>query len=279
MTLPKENDSVLIVLDNEISNKDIIDFISAIKKPLTNGEQLKIILTKEWETRISDTSSYDMIISIFKQSCPNYKTFLEDCLKAIKPKGTLIIYESFLQNKNVDVQSVYDKRVSNLKVAGFKVKSHENLNTQQLKNDLLVVYNDIDNISEIVAEKPSFEIGSSVALNFGKEKSNVWKLDDAVDEELINEDDLLDEIDYLKPKVSNLKVCSTTGKRKACKDCTCGLAEELSGKIVQEETVKSSCGSCYLGDAFRCASCPYLGMPAFKPGEKIVIPDTQLKAE
>lgn len=42
-------------------------------------------------------------------------------------------------------------------------------------------------------------------------------------------------------------VCGTTGKRKACKDCSCGLAEELSSengtKIDQNSTQKSSCGS------------------------------------
>ncbi|XP_071573490.1 anamorsin homolog [Temnothorax nylanderi] len=97
-----------------------------------------------------------------------------------------------------------------------------------------------------------------------------------VEEDLIDEDELLDESELVKPDASSLKVCATTGKRKACKDCSCGLAEELSGKDAPENAVKSSCGSCYLGDAFRCASCPYLGMPAFKPGEKVVLPETQL---
>ncbi|KAI6097418.1 cytokine-induced anti-apoptosis inhibitor 1, Fe-S biogenesis-domain-containing protein [Pisolithus croceorrhizus] len=91
------------------------------------------------------------------------------------------------------------------------------------------------------------------------------------------------------------------GERRPCKSCTCGLAEleaeeNGKGKVVlldadgvvevgSGETEKqrllaaakaapkatSSCGSCFLGDAFRCEGCPYMGLPPFNPGEKVEI--------
>lgn len=32
---------------------------------------------------------------------------------------------------------------------------------------------------------------------------------------------------------------------------------------------ESACGKCYLGDAFRCATCPHRGLPAFEKGDKV----------
>ncbi|KAK9709192.1 Glutathione S-transferase, C-terminal domain [Popillia japonica] len=135
----------------------------------------------------------------------------------------------------------------------------------------------------LYCNKPNYEIGSSAKLNLKcKPVKAVWKIDDTVEDDMIDPDNLLDEDDLKKPDAASLKVCATTGKRKACKDCSCGLAEELAGEskiAANSANAKSSCGNCYLGDAFRCAACPYLGMPAFKPGEKVQLAGSLLKSD
>jgi len=39
------------------------------------------------------------------------------------------------------------------------------------------------------------------------------------------------------------------------------------------------CAQCGLGDAFRCAGCPYRGLPSFAPGQKIELPADFLTAD
>ena len=85
------------------------------------------------------------------------------------------------------------------------------------------------------------------------------------DFELIDENSLLTEED-LKEKVS-INCDSILKKRKACKNCTCGLQELQDNN--PPPLFKSACGNCNLGDAFRCADCPYMGKPSFQPGEQV----------
>jgi len=88
----------------------------------------------------------------------------------------------------------------------------------------------------------------------------------------IDEDALLGEVP--EPVGKGKSDCSS--QPKACANCSCGR-KELEDKFGAEEAKqrleqgkeRSSCGSCYLGDAFRCETCPYRGLPAFKPGSKV----------
>jgi len=64
---------------------------------------------------------------------------------------------------------------------------------------------------------------------------------------------------------------------KPCEDCNCGKKElyETPEGLNKLETgqVESSCGKCYLGDAFRCGGCPFRGKPAFEAGDKVKLKD------
>lgn len=129
------------------------------------------------------------------------------------------------------------------------------------------------------ALKPSWSNEEPQKLQLKPKVKTDWSQLGQEDTNLINEEDLLDEEDLNKP--NKVDDCEFGAEKKACKNCTCGRADEenqttkpkLTMEMIENPGVNSSCGSCSLGDAFRCAGCPYKGLPSFKPGEKIVLSD------
>lgn len=108
--------------------------------------------------------------------------------------------------------------------------------------------------------------------------------DDDDDDGLIDEDALLSDTSNLlapPPAMTDRTKQDDCSGRAPCENCTCGRADTQNGGGPTTTTTTntapktSSCGKCGLGDAFRCASCPYLGKPAFKPGEEHLVLDLQ----
>jgi anamorsin len=98
------------------------------------------------------------------------------------------------------------------------------------------------------------------------------------DDDMIDEDGLLDDNLLAPPPAMNAQATASADDcagRTPCDNCTCGRADAAGSSATQQQQQQqapsSSCGKCSLGDAFRCASCPYLGKPAFKPGEEHLV--------
>lgn len=141
-------------------------------------------------------------------------------------------------------------------------------------------------LAVVVAAKPAHKAGASFSLRSRAKVSAAapmpkpevsaseiaaWgaaadaPIDDAA---MVDEDALLAPED-LEKKVAVKCDTDKPAKRKACKNCSCGLKEELEGQ--EAPPVKSACGNCSLGDAFRCEGCPSRGKPAFREGEDAVV--------
>ena len=142
------------------------------------------------------------------------------------------------------------------------------------------------NNNETICSKPQWDIGESARVEISKTSTSVWKmnLNDLAEDDIIDENELLND-GIVITKRGDANGCGDSGpgvpgKKRACANCTCGLAEEEANdatsankeKTVDEKIAKaSSCGGCAKGDAFRCAGCPFLGKPAFEPGQEKMI--------
>ncbi|KAL3159070.1 hypothetical protein ABBQ32_011068 [Trebouxia sp. C0010 RCD-2024] len=139
----------------------------------------------------------------------------------------------------------------------------------------------------VTASKPQYAVGAKASITLKpkqQQKQMSWTLAaDNDDDELLDEDELLTEEDRQRPAV--LDDCEVGAGKKACKNCTCGRADaeaavqkvDLSQDMI--DNPQSACGSCGLGDAFRCSTCPYRGLPSFEMGKKIELGSDFLTAD
>jgi anamorsin len=227
-------------------------------------------------------SSVHIILSgiDYQNLSPNLATLLAQIFSALTPLGTLHVL-------NVSSPDTYSPKLT---LAGF------------------IVLSTIPAESTIIAQKPADAEGaspspnqtSSVAMPLPRRpadperkssKKAIWTLT-SPSTPIIDAEALLTPADRQRPAPTCEPANAGAPRRKkACKGCTCGLAELEAEELKQSKIVvldgsengqavevaqsnrerlvgaaklapkaTSSCGSCFLGDAFRCASCPYLGL-------------------
>ena len=241
----------------------------------TEGGGRVTTLAKENHGEISEhkDSSYDAVCAETK--LPFSDVYFQHILRVLKPGGMVII--------NGRKKEPFARA---LLFGGFTEMHTNSVSgdavTNSVSGDAVTVETDGDDLNvQWIATRPKFVLASA-SLNLSKETTSLpkadalraWRLggNDLAEDDLVDEDDLL-ENEAMKVEVASTSVSDDCelgagGGRKACKDCTCGRAEEdAQGNPSQPRS--GGCGSCYLGDAFRCSTCPFLGKPAFKSGDVV----------
>lgn len=271
---------VLVLWSSANPPTNIQNVVEALRNQTGSEGKVQVEHVDIIHSSAHQSSSFDVAISglLSPSSYIHNTELLAEIARVLKPNG------KFLVREPAGGRSA-EKLISTLKLSGFVQPSEPKIS--QLENESIQMV-------EIICQKPGFEVGAGARISIkasakksvNKDVAKVWTLSaqDVNDDELdiIDSDALLEDEDLLRPDTGNLKnECGpNSGKRKACKNCTCGLAEDLGDKkSSSQKPFKSACGNCSLGDAFRCGGCPYLGMPPFKPGEQVLLSKSMLKAD
>jgi hypothetical protein len=229
-------------------------FAQKIGNDLPQAEITTVIIGQSTQN-LAD-SSFDFAFTKGITADQSLDVFFE-IFRVLRPQGK---FSYFSADRTFEVS---EKISSNLTIAGFA-----DITITQDGNDAVFASN-----------KPDWESGVTQGISLKKRIAVDWSNNN--NDELMDSSDLLSEQDLIKPDLSSVSDCKTA--KKACANCSCGRAEmetqdsikkqKVTLEMLENPGVGSSCGSCGLGDAFRCAGCPYAGLPAFKEGEKIVLPD------
>ncbi|GAB2285026.1 hypothetical protein Dimus_019482 [Dionaea muscipula] len=218
------------------------------------------------------SSSVDIVITISQSLEFPSSILLGEISRVLKPDAKIL-----LKLDLDDIKSVANEKYSSIQrrllVAGF------------LEPETVIRKSDDSSSVQYIgvrAKKPSWKIGSSFSIKTVKRSLPKIEIGDS---DLIDEDTLLGEEDLEKPQLPVVGDCEVGSTRKACKNCTCGRAEAEEKVLKLELTTEqlnnpqSACGSCGLGDAFRCSTCPYRGLAPFKLGEKVSLSGNFLVAD
>ncbi|CAB4289347.1 unnamed protein product [Prunus armeniaca] len=216
-------------------------------------------------------SSVDIVFTLCRSIEFLNEQLLGEISRVLKPGGTVLIYKTSDSStgESDKTASVIERKLllsGFLEAQAFQIKSN-------LPSEL----------SFGVKAKKAF-LEDWFILRLKKTTKSLPKVQINDDSDLIDEDSLLTEEDLKKPQPLLPGDCEVGSTRKACKNCTCGRAEEEQkveklGSTVDLNNFQSQCGSCGLGDDFRCSTCPFKGLPPFKPGEKVSLSANFLAAD
>lgn len=213
---------------------------------------------------VDGDASMDAVVIAGLPTAVPLKLFHE-VLRVLKPGGT--VQSSYTVSEHT-IAKTEESVNADLLMGGF-VGSASAISTVRTASSVSLSVS-------FTAAKPDYgastgSLNGAQKLSFGAQKLKLRKPAAAAqpmeedDDDLIDEDELLDMAPAAAAPAQPRGDDCETG-RGACANCSCGRAEAIYDEEAAKEA-PSACGNCYLGDGFRCASCPHKGKPAFEPGE------------